>query len=401
MKPNPSCHTITFPRGSPVFTILLFIAFLAVFLVLWEVSIVKMGYSQIMPASSNNITKFTSQPEVKDLIYYQYAANDSQSVTNDSQSVTNDSQSVTNDSQSVTNDSQNSNNSTVLPNSSLIITNDSSNLEKAILNPQVKITSHTKGQEVPQGNLSINGVSSDNWDSTCDVYVILNGIKPYQRVAPIGESSSGGGLVRDYSQWNFALLPSYGLVTEGDNKMTAKITCINGNENATKFNSLNVTGISSNLYSSNSSMMQTGESLLSTSENITNNEDSLLSTSENITNSDVQFQINSTSPQQASLTENLTSPKTQTEYNRSTPALTQEVETPTQNSSFTQQDEQVPLNSTSTFNASNDQDIEQPSSMDGDLATQTKSAVDEFIARVQGNVENRLNEAIKMRAPFD
>lgn len=353
MKPNTNCHSITFPTGNPVFNILLFIAFLAVFLILWEVNIVNMGYSQ------------------------------------------------TNDSQSVTNDSQNSNKSTVLPNSSLIITNDTSNLENAIRNPQVKITSHTKGQDVPQGNLSINGVSSDNWDSTCDVYVVLNGIKPYQRVAPIGESSSSGGLVRDYSQWNFAFLPSYGLVTEGDNKMTAKITCINGNKNATKFNSLNVTGISRNLSSSNSSIKQTGESLLSTSENITTTEDSLLTTSENVTNNDGKVQINSTSPQQGPMTDNLTSPKIQTDYNRSTPSLTQDVETPTQNSSFTQQDEQVPPNNTSAFNASNDQDIKQPFSMDGDLAAQTKSAVDEFIARVQGNVENRLNDALKMRAPFD
>lgn len=374
--------------GNPVFTILLFITFLAVFLVLWgEVSIVNMGYSQILPTGSNNITKFGSPPEVKDLIYYQYAANDSQLITNESSSVTND--------------GQNSNNLTGLPNSSLIITNDTENLENAIRNPQVKITSHAKGQEVPQGNLSINGVSSDNWDSTCDVYVVLNGIKPYQRVAPIGESSSGGGLVRDYSQWNFAFLPTYGLVTEGDNKMTAKITCINGNENATKFNSLNVTGISSNLSRSNSSIMRTGESLLSTSENTTANEDSLLSTNENVTNNDGQVQINSTSPQQGPLTENLTSPKTQTNYNRTTPSLTQEVETPNQNSSFTRQDEQVPPNGTSAFNASNDQDIKQPSSMDGDLAAQTKSAVDEFIARVQGSVENRLNEALKLRAPFD
>ena len=387
MKPNTNCHTITFPKGNPVFTILLFIAFLPVFLVLWgEVSIVNIGYSQIMPTGSNNITKFGSQSEVKGLIYYQYAANDSQLITNESRSVTNE--------------SQNSNNSTVLPNSSLIITNDTGNLENAIRNPQVKITSHAKGQEVPQGNLSINGVSSDNWDSTCDVYVILNGIKPYQRVVPIGESSSGG-TVKDYSQWNFTFLPSYGLVTDGDNKMTAKITCINGNENATKFNSLNVTGISRNLSSSNSSMMQTGDSLLTTSENITTNEDSLLSTSEDLTNNDGRVQINSTSPQQGPLTENLTSPKTRTDYNRSAPSLTQEVETPTQNSSFTQRDEEVPPHSTLAFNASNDQDIKQPSSMEGDLAAQTKDAVDEFIARVQGSVENRLNEALKLRAPFD
>lgn len=383
MKPNTNYHAIICPKDKPVFTLILFIAFLAVFLVLWgEVSIVNMGYSQIMPTSSNNITKFTSQPEVKDLIYYQ--------------SVTNDSQLITNESRSVTNDSQNSNNSTVLPNSSLIITNDTRNLENAILNPQVKITSHAKGQEVPQGNLSINGVSSDNWDSTCDVYVVLNGIKPYQRVSPIGESSSGGA-VKDYSRWNFTFLPSYGLVTEGDNKMTAKITCINGNENATKFNSLNVTGISRNLSSSNSSMMQTGDSLLSTSENVSNIGDSLLSTSENITNNAGKVQSNSTSPQHGPLTENLTSPESQKKYS----TLNQEGETPTQNSSSTQREEQVLPNSTPAFNASNDQDIKQPSSIDGDLAAQTKSAVDEFIARVQGSVENRLNEALKLRAPFD
>ncbi|MPZ06806.1 MAG: hypothetical protein GEU26_10420 [Nitrososphaeraceae archaeon] len=51
--------------------------------------------------------------------------------------------------------------------------------------PSVKITSHTQNPEVPAGALTINGFSSDTPFDICTVYIILNNVKPYQKVTPI------------------------------------------------------------------------------------------------------------------------------------------------------------------------------------------------------------------------
>ena len=104
----------------------------------------------------------------------------------------------------------------------------------------VKITSPTKGQHVPvRKDLVISGTSSGNSNSTSinyQVFVIVNGIKPYQQSTPIGPN--GGG---DYSKWSFSLTPKYTAIKEGQNKLTAKFSCANG---PTSFhNSLNVTGV--------------------------------------------------------------------------------------------------------------------------------------------------------------
>lgn len=110
--------------------------------------------------------------------------------------------------------------------------------------PDVKITSHVQGQLVPTGMLSIMGVSTDNSSSICDVYVILNEIRPYQRVYPTGSNITGNN---DYSTWNYRLTPEYTPIQEGNNRMVSKITCIDhsgtNDNNLTKFNSLNVTGM--------------------------------------------------------------------------------------------------------------------------------------------------------------
>jgi hypothetical protein len=110
--------------------------------------------------------------------------------------------------------------------------------------PGIKITSHMQGQQVPIDILSIMGVSTDNSTSVCEVYMILNEIKPYQRVNPTGNNVTGN---RDYSTWNYTFTPEYATIQEGNNRMVSKITCIDhsgiDNENLTKFNSLNITGI--------------------------------------------------------------------------------------------------------------------------------------------------------------
>lgn len=89
------------------------------------------------------------------------------------------------------------------------------------------------------------GVSTDNSTTDCEVYIILNEIKPYQRVNPTGHNTTE--VDHDYSTWNYTFTPDYEAIQEDNNRMVSKITCIDpstiNNENLTKFNSLNVTGI--------------------------------------------------------------------------------------------------------------------------------------------------------------
>jgi hypothetical protein len=115
--------------------------------------------------------------------------------------------------------------------------------------PSVKITSHTQNQEVPAGALTINGISSDTPSDICTVYIILNNVKPYQKVIPISIENGQGSSQNDFSTWNYTFTPQYAIIKEGTNKMTSKISCdalatgiSNTNSNLTKFNSLNITG---------------------------------------------------------------------------------------------------------------------------------------------------------------
>jgi hypothetical protein len=125
--------------------------------------------------------------------------------------------------------------------------------------PSVKITSHTQNQDVPAGTVTINGISSDTPSDICTVYIILNNIKPYQKVTPV---DIGNGQSNDFSSWKYTFTPAYATIKEGTNKMTSKISCdapmtaiSNIDNNLTKFNSLNVTGIAteSNNSSNNNS----------------------------------------------------------------------------------------------------------------------------------------------------
>jgi hypothetical protein len=103
----------------------------------------------------------------------------------------------------------------------------------------VKITSPTKGQEIPvRGNLTVIGTSIANSTSTnCEVSVTVNGIKPYQKAVPTGQ-----GGANDYSTWNYVLNPAYAVIKQGQNKITAKFSCGN-NPNLISHNSVNVTGV--------------------------------------------------------------------------------------------------------------------------------------------------------------
>src|ERR671928_1295112 len=52
---------------------------------------------------------------------------------------------------------------------------------------KVKITSPTRGQQVPVGkDLTISGTSMDSATSNCQVSVIVNKVKPYQNTTAAG-----------------------------------------------------------------------------------------------------------------------------------------------------------------------------------------------------------------------
>jgi hypothetical protein len=113
----------------------------------------------------------------------------------------------------------------------------------------VKIDYPIANQEVPVGTLNISGSSTDTAAEDCIVFVDVNDMKPFQNA-----TATGLGGKNDYSSWTYAYTEKYRLITEGNNELTAKLTC-NGNNlasnNATnymsneksKWYSVNVTGI--------------------------------------------------------------------------------------------------------------------------------------------------------------
>ena len=114
---------------------------------------------------------------------------------------------------------------------------------KAGLSPllhAVRVTSPTKGQQVPIGkDLMIAGISRSNVTSHCQVSVIVNSVKPYQNA-----TANGPGGASDYSKWNFVLTSKYTAIKQGpNNKITAKQSCTTIPGKAS-FYSVNVTGVS-------------------------------------------------------------------------------------------------------------------------------------------------------------
>ena len=101
----------------------------------------------------------------------------------------------------------------------------------------VKITSPSIGQQVPVGELTISGISTDNATTDCTVYADWNDQKPFQKAV-----ATGPGGVNDYSTWNFTYTKNYNLITNGTNNLTSKLSCLSSPTNVTKWNSVNVTG---------------------------------------------------------------------------------------------------------------------------------------------------------------
>lgn len=92
--------------------------------------------------------------------------------------------------------------------------------------------------------MNISGKSTDNPTADdCQVSVIVNDVKPYQPATANGYI----GAKDDYSKWFFVLGSNYTSINEGTNELTAKLSCLsnslNNNNNATKWYSINVTGV--------------------------------------------------------------------------------------------------------------------------------------------------------------
>ena len=123
------------------------------------------------------------------------------------------------------------------------------NFSKPTLGPgtvlHVKITSPTKGQKVSIDNLKVVGTSSDNTTSDCQVSVILNNIKPYQKA-----KGTGPGGLNDYSNWTFTPNNKNPQITTGNNELTAKLSCSDPSATHTKYYSVNVTGVESSFKGS-------------------------------------------------------------------------------------------------------------------------------------------------------
>jgi hypothetical protein len=110
----------------------------------------------------------------------------------------------------------------------------------------VNITSPQRGQQIPisTSSLNLSGKSTDNPTADdCQVSVIVNDVKPYQPATANGNI----GAKNDYSKWFFILGSNYTSINEGTNEITAKLSCLsnslNNNNNATKWYSINVTGV--------------------------------------------------------------------------------------------------------------------------------------------------------------
>jgi hypothetical protein len=102
----------------------------------------------------------------------------------------------------------------------------------------IKITTPPKGQSVPVGNLTISGTSSDNITTNCQVYTGWNDLKPYHTVV-----ANGAGGANDYSKWAFTYTNTYHAITNGTNKLTAKLSCDDSTGSLAKWYSVNVTGV--------------------------------------------------------------------------------------------------------------------------------------------------------------
>ena len=102
----------------------------------------------------------------------------------------------------------------------------------------IKITSHTNGQKVPVGKLTLSGESSDDSSTDCKVYVDRNNEKPYQNVTATGPFGIG-----DYSTWTFNYTLDNKIIQMGPNELTAKLECNTPTGVQEKWNTVTLIGV--------------------------------------------------------------------------------------------------------------------------------------------------------------
>src|SRR5215204_3339362 len=115
----------------------------------------------------------------------------------------------------------------------------------------INITSPMRG-EVPVGDLTISGTSTDNATTDCTVYADWNNTKPFQKAV-----ATGPGGVNDYSRWTFTYTAEYHLITNGTNKLTSTLSCLGddsnvGTANITKSYNIKVIGVTESSESNTS-----------------------------------------------------------------------------------------------------------------------------------------------------
>ena len=134
----------------------------------------------------------------------------------------------------------------------------------------VNITSPERGKTIPiNTNLIVSGKSTDNPAADdCQVAVIVNNVKPYQTATANGST----GVPSDYSRWYFMLGSNYTSIKEGVNEITAKLTCL---PNATKWYSVNVTGVASTQTQTQNTTTTATTTITSPSQSLTSNQERL------------------------------------------------------------------------------------------------------------------------------
>ena len=110
----------------------------------------------------------------------------------------------------------------------------------------IKITYPSDGEMVSVGELTIFGTAKfEATNNACTVYADWNDSQPMQKATPAGPNYSKFGRDEsDYSRWIFTYTDKYHVISEGTNELTAKLSCDIGPFNSTKYDSVNVIGIS-------------------------------------------------------------------------------------------------------------------------------------------------------------
>ena len=159
----------------------------------------------------------------------------------------------------------------------------------------VKIDTPVDSANLPAGDLTIYGTSSDDDTTNCQVYADWNDLKPMQNV-----SANGPKGISDFSKWSFTYTSNYHNIIEGQNELTSKITCYESGPSASsKSYSINVTGTKEVSKNPNDTLQQTKEDTVAESSNIlsvksNNNDNNDLndaaqqSNQENISNTDTE-----------------------------------------------------------------------------------------------------------------